>query len=213
MNRLNLNKFSMEIIGIYSNNLEFINIDCFYCVYINYLEEYKIKLYNNRYCKCDAIISIDGVEVGSWRIREQESITIERPSWFYKNDSRYNGMISVTFKPEKVSQIKYKNMIKPIVDGYKYFNSTNLKSSDNILINEFSFGDTVLDKNSDNFFTPVSIITNYDTDNITELSTRLIINYKNPLLDGVLSDKILDNKHFLKKYHPPVDFETFSFDK
>jgi hypothetical protein len=79
-NKLKLNNFEMKIINSSNNGLQFVNIDNANYVPIHHLEEYKIKLYNNKSVKCDATINIDGEDIGTWRINSFQPITIERPS-------------------------------------------------------------------------------------------------------------------------------------
>ena len=80
--------------------------------------EYSILMRNNRNVDCDAVVRVDGVEVGTWRIYSHQSILIERPAnidrkfTFYrlgtsesyqaglKRDNNL-GLISVEFIPAK----------------------------------------------------------------------------------------------------------------
>lgn len=78
--------------------------------------EYALRLRNDRNVEADAIVRIDGVEVGVWRIPANRNITIERPAnverkfTFYKLGSSEGsqaglernsdlGLISVDFIP------------------------------------------------------------------------------------------------------------------
>lgn len=80
--------------------------------------EYALRLRNDRHVEADAIVRIDGTEVGVWRIPANRNITIERPAsidrkfTFYKLGTseadqagleRNNdlGLISVDFIPAK----------------------------------------------------------------------------------------------------------------
>ena len=80
--------------------------------------KYKILLSNDSELDCDAVVEIDGKEVGIWRARSGKSICIERPVHdtgqftFYKLDTPEGrkiglvannklGLISTLFKPEK----------------------------------------------------------------------------------------------------------------
>lgn len=79
---------------------------------------YSLLLRNHRDNDCDADVSIDGIQVGIWRIYRNSEIRIERPVHdtghftFFEVGSREaysagiapnpdNGLISVTFKPER----------------------------------------------------------------------------------------------------------------
>lgn len=210
-NKLTLNKFGMKILTNSSSSLEFINIDGAYYVPIRHLEEYKIKLYNNMDVRCDTIISIDGEEAGRFRIGENSSITIERPSdtqrrFIYADEkssqaqnygmqvgNKDNGLISIIFKPEKQTfRYSLLNSGMPNKKKSKSLNR-NIDYSDNSYGNsyndsyknygfnyennqQFSSGGTLLGKHSDQNFTTTTPIYDYDFNNITELSSRLITN-------------------------------------
>lgn len=80
--------------------------------------EYKIQLINNKDVNCDAKVQIDGINVGTWRVKANSVISIQRPSnadrrfTFVAEDSKIakttghkqraeeNGLIAVTFIPE-----------------------------------------------------------------------------------------------------------------
>lgn len=82
------------------------------------LSDYKIKLVNNRETRSDAVVSVDGEKIGTWRVPAFSSITIQRPAnvnrklVFVKEDTytaKYagvtrndpnNGLVTVVFKPE-----------------------------------------------------------------------------------------------------------------
>lgn len=80
--------------------------------------KYAILLSNDSELNCDAVVEIDGKQVGIWRVSSAKDIQIERPVHdtglftFYKLDSSESrkiglvrndnlGLISVLFKPEK----------------------------------------------------------------------------------------------------------------
>lgn len=81
--------------------------------------EYKILLTNNKKVPAMATIQIDGVDVGTWLLPKEDSITIDRPAhisrkftFFEENDRRavsagvvagddMNGVVRVTFLPKK----------------------------------------------------------------------------------------------------------------
>jgi hypothetical protein len=79
---------------------------------------YSLLLRNHRGIDCDAEVAIDGIQVGIWRINRNSEIRIERPvhdtghfTFFEVGSSEAhsagispnpdNGLISVTFKPER----------------------------------------------------------------------------------------------------------------
>ena len=82
--------------------------------------EYKIRLTNNNETQCDAVVKIDNLTVGRFRIFSKEKLIIERPSNYEKkfifikgelNDSEGQkkcGIIQVDFLPER--QSVYANM-------------------------------------------------------------------------------------------------------
>ncbi len=81
--------------------------------------QYKIRLKNNGSVKCDAVITIDGKNMGTFRINSYSEMLLERPSdverrftFFvggsegskqggYKPKDKNNGLVEVRFKPEK----------------------------------------------------------------------------------------------------------------
>lgn len=106
-----LNNFSVKINGKKEN---------FGYVEMNHGETYEIVLRNNHNVCCDAIVEIDGKEVGNFRINPNSNFFIERPVneqklfTFYQLGTRESrktgldkicrediGLIKVTFKPEK----------------------------------------------------------------------------------------------------------------
>ena len=80
--------------------------------------QYKIHLKNNGSTKCDAVVTIDGKNMGTFRINEHNQMLLERPSdverrftFFvggsegskqggYKPKDKNNGLVEVLFKPE-----------------------------------------------------------------------------------------------------------------
>lgn len=80
--------------------------------------QYTVNLRNHRQVPCDAEVIIDGTHVGTWRVNARDEIRIERPVHdtghftFFElgtheadraeiSRQSENGLISVTFKPEK----------------------------------------------------------------------------------------------------------------
>jgi hypothetical protein len=80
--------------------------------------QYSIRMKNDRNVPCDAVVTVDGNHIGTWRIQRYGIIEVDRPAdkarrlTFYrldsaeaqqaqlvKNDSL--GLVSVEFKPEK----------------------------------------------------------------------------------------------------------------
>ena len=81
--------------------------------------EYKIRLVNNKGCRTDVHIYIDGTKCGVWRLNPYKSAIIERPAheqrkftFFHESSSEaegigavkgseQNGLVKVVFKPAK----------------------------------------------------------------------------------------------------------------
>lgn len=114
---VNLNEFGFSIISDDVTHFTRNNGKYHYFSLPNF-SEYKIKLINNREARSDAIVSVDGEVIGTWRVPAFDSILIQRPAnvnrklIFIKEDSytgKYagvtrddpnNGLITVVFKPE-----------------------------------------------------------------------------------------------------------------
>jgi hypothetical protein len=80
---------------------------------------YSIELGNANSRKCDALVEVDGESVGSFRLNEYGKLLLERPSYSekrftffvggsegskksgYSKGQKTNGLIKVTFRPEK----------------------------------------------------------------------------------------------------------------
>lgn len=115
---IELNDFSVSIKATGNKTYSFKKLGKYNYVSLPNYSLYKIQLTNNRDTRCDAEVKIDGVSVGTWRVPSFDSIIIERPAninrrfVFFRQDSYvakkagiekkspYNGLISVTFKPE-----------------------------------------------------------------------------------------------------------------
>ena len=102
------NHFSVRVIGGSEENDGY--------VAMRHKDTYKLSLRNDRDIPCDAVVLIDGTEVGTWRVPARQSITLEHPAndqgnftfllpdtpdgqaaGLVKNNDL--GLISVTFKP------------------------------------------------------------------------------------------------------------------
>ncbi len=84
--------------------------------------QYKIRLKNNGLAKCDAVVTIDGKNMGTFRINQHDQMLLERPSdverrftFFvggsegskqggYKPKDKNNGLVQVLFKPERIQK-------------------------------------------------------------------------------------------------------------
>jgi|SRR5579871_579423 len=114
--------FSVDII-VDGYEAKIINKDGAYYVPVNNGSHYKIRVSNFHNKRCDAIISVDGEDIGTFRLRSYQVASIERPGdtdkkfTFYREDStiaqisgveegkEQNGLISVRFIPERSRKI------------------------------------------------------------------------------------------------------------
>lgn len=85
--------------------------------------EYSIVISNNHHTRCDAVVHVDGKEIGTWAIHAYTSITLDRPAntrrrfTFVSETSQaakrtgaivgheLNGIVSVIFKPAKMQPV------------------------------------------------------------------------------------------------------------
>lgn len=188
MSCTSLNGFSVNIIGDHITHFKNGEYN-YYC--LSHLSEYKIRLTNNRPTLCDASIKIDGDYVGTWRIQPFNSIVIERPANVNRkfifiaeesltsqntsiNRSNDNGLISVTFKPEKNNNYVIKS------NKYKKYEFDS-NSFDQLYFvpqsydNKLNTGVTVLGGGTDQYFNSVDPLTNIDNNNITTIHLRLVV--------------------------------------
>ena len=222
MNSINLNNFAVEIIpkSGYSDKTV---IDGAYYYKLPHKSEYKIKLSNNHNSKCDAIIWLEGEEIGTWRLNGYQSISIERPAnidrkfTFVRDtsidairagvtpNSDNNGLIKVLFKPEKDylytldetwCGCRSLSMNNNINTTTQFMNNNINKSSsmyDPVSHNNVSSGATVLGDRSDQTFRTVGPLYNVDPENITTIYVRLLVD------DSIYRKKYISLKdvHFL----------------
>lgn len=138
---IELNKFSVHIIG--GNSLPGGYVE------LSHGATYKIQLRNGNFRKADAYVSVDGKEVGAFRIDENSTIVIERPVddtgkfTFYEiesseakeaelqNVSNFDlGLISVRFELEKVKVQTVRRSASPVIGGQRtLFSRTSIGSS------------------------------------------------------------------------------------
>lgn len=118
---MKLNGYELNIVGSRNNfisSTKSITSEGF--AVMSHNETYKIKLGNNNFSRCDAVVTIDGSQVGTWRLQPKSSITIERPADIDKNftffkvgtsegnsaglklNDRDNGLVQVEFIPETI---------------------------------------------------------------------------------------------------------------
>lgn len=155
--------------------------------------EYAIRLSNTSSQRCDAIVRVDGKQIGIWRVNAQSHIDIQRPAddtkrrhlTFYKagtaeaamasiSTNSSNGDIVVTFTPEVISvpdppvleRAQYMSLDceQPHGEDYNLF----LESA------PFSEGATGLGRACTQQFTTTSIIKKIDIENIRVLNVKLV---------------------------------------
>jgi len=66
MNKVSLNNFKIEILNNSNTKMDVMNIDGGNYVPLAHRTEYKIKLSNNRSTKSDAVVYVDGENIGTW---------------------------------------------------------------------------------------------------------------------------------------------------
>lgn len=174
---------------------------------LGHKQEYSIKMMNNRSTRCDAKVYIDGKDMGTWRINPMESITVERPVdahrkfTFFKADSDIGrrvsssmsnkGVVKVVFKPAR--EVSWYNSLgyEGCVDSLYTNNSFGSRKSK---MESYSAGVTGLGHRSDQSFGSVSAITDVDTENITTIELRLIV-------DNTMEDEYVPLTHKSYAHH------------
>lgn len=91
-------------------------------VHLRHGQTYSLVLGNKSECRCNVTVTIDGKDVGTWRMERSQTITLERPVneaklfTFYKAESAEGhqvgggisydnqGLLSVTFVPEDTTK-------------------------------------------------------------------------------------------------------------
>lgn len=146
--------------------------------------KYAVILSNDSPLDCDAVVEIDGKEVGIWRVYSGKSIRIERPVHdtgqftFYKFDSSEGGkiglvrndklgLISVLFKPEKISRMLFSDCL----DFDDYIDLDDETSC--------SAGGTGLSGRSEQEFIDVQPL-DYDKAAFVQIHLRLVCNNDEP---------------------------------
>lgn len=154
--------------------------------------EYAIRLSNTSSQRCDAIVRVDGKQIGIWRVNAQSHIDIQRPAddtkrrhlTFYKagtaeaamasiSANSSNGDIVVTFTPEAISVPD-----PPVLERTQYMSLECEEDSDfgNMFLERapFSEGATGLGRACTQQFTTTSIIKKIDIENIRVLNVKLV---------------------------------------
>lgn len=187
------NNFSLSI---RANYLKSIDTNLGKYVALAHETNYSIKMYNNGDAKCDAKVTVDGMDVGTFRINPRSNIVIERPVniskkfTFLKENSveakragiekhNSNGLISVVFIPEFQ---KYLGTFTYKYDGV-CSNSQNERSTErstdgySLNFESLSSGATALKhKSNQDFHTAEKI--EYDYDGETVINLRLVVDDK-----------------------------------
>lgn len=109
-----VNQFSVRVVGGHEVAGGYVEID--------HGQQYSLALHNHRGVACDAVVEIDGKPVGTFRLGGYGQVTLERP---VNDEGRFtayhvgtvdgakvglqagavgNGLIRVTFTPEKIPQ-------------------------------------------------------------------------------------------------------------
>jgi hypothetical protein len=162
--------------------------------------EYSIVLTNSRPMPADAKIKIDGVSIGEWRLKPYDTFKIERPAEQSRkftfiadhdfdarragvsaNDSK-NGLISVTFKPQKqIDYIKPQPYVESAQTMKLASNSQSMMRPQ--LMKSIQNGVTLLGQVSDQKFgqTPMIPEDMIDRKKITKIVVRLEVENSNQL--------------------------------
>ena len=207
-NRIVLNKFALEV-----KPGRLVNKNGNYYFALKHETKYTIYMYNKRNVRCDVKLELDGEHVGSWRIPAHNHIQISRPAkvdrqfTFVDEGSsvaqstgaevgkRENGLIKVTFKPEKeqhyslegitrgVKSMNFESGEMPLAKkknsremypeedcdmGFDLFDGAKANS-------EYSAGLTVLGGGTGQQFDTTSPLRDIDNDNITTINARLVV--------------------------------------
>jgi hypothetical protein len=140
-------------------------------------QEYAVVLRNNRGCRVDAKLKIDGVDMGTFRLKPWSSATIERPTGqarkftFLKEGTaralragvptgdQLNGLITVVFSPE----------------SERTWSVMNCSALECQSFQSYSSGGTALGASSSQSFSDTSALTDIDRSQVTTLNLRLVI--------------------------------------
>lgn len=195
-----INNFGVNILNKNNKKFNTLTIEKGTYVLLKNKTEYKIKLSNKKYQKCDATVYIDGENIGTWRINGNNTVIIERPSkinkkftYFDENsvqvekagiskNNEKNGLIRVIFRPEKENFFREQCLDYNFLSGSDGLKTTLNNSTptnyamplNNFSKKKYSSGATLLGKHSDQNFNVIEPINNYDYNNFTEIYLRLI---------------------------------------
>lgn len=166
--------------------------------------QYAIRMKNDRNVPCDAVVTVDGNHIGTWRIQAFSTVEIDRPAdkprrlTFYRLDSveaqqaqlqKNNdlGLVSVEFKPSKQFVI---NTVAPLSE----WDTTSIKRppfngeresygvSTSTYGTTSSAGGTGLSGQSDQVFSSARPL-DYDMANAFTINLRLIANSSVPAIE------------------------------
>lgn len=163
---------------------------------------YQIRLHNNSDVRADADITIDRQHVGTWRVRAQSHVTIERPEGVNRAftlvsetsatarrtgarvGDDYNGLVSVVFKPAKrgtasprpARAVNVVSMRQSAPTAAATPAAASLRSS-GPTTESLSSGVTVLGRRSSQEFSQVPSLSRDEIDwnRVTEIEIRLVV--------------------------------------
>jgi hypothetical protein len=199
---VHLNDFKVEILA---SNIRFIKKSEFNYYALPDHSDYSIRIENNKNVRCDVEITIDNESVGQWRLRPYSSAIIRRPAeidrkFVFVSDTSHdafllgaihgdsrNGLITVTFKPERVYRpccFCEHHVTDWMYEPIGAFSSTLRNASNGIRGNLFDecqmksmdSGVTILGGSSGQSFSTASPIYDYDSLNETKIHVRLVVN-------------------------------------
>lgn len=162
--------------------------------------EYKVKMTNNTNKKVNAMLRIDGVRMGKWRIDPYSDIIIERPannqrkftfveenSWEASSGNvlrgnNENGLVEVTFIPELNTSTYFNDSI-PMRRQFGQMTNSFSNSFSNKSINEsYSAGATVLGDDSSQSFGSASQIYEDHAKKVTRRVRLVVSNKRKPFV-------------------------------
>jgi hypothetical protein len=96
--------------------------------YLKHGTEYKILITNQSMCRANAHIFVDGKEIGSFRIKSNEKIIIERPAGINDQKKRKFTFFDILSKEAKMGQIKNSSELGKLVVKIEKEKLTNVET-------------------------------------------------------------------------------------
>jgi len=174
-------------------------------IILNNNTDYQIRLFNNWETRCDVDLSIDGQDVGIFRVEAGDFAVVERPTKINKKftfvqdenilpspDGFHHkyGLITAVFKPELPGVPQEENFIyawKKKEDEIDSLDLSSMSISSNYYVNprdvpssqNVTYGRTLMQKQTDQTFKVVPYIKFIDKRNITTINIMLFVSPSN----------------------------------